>query len=558
MADCAPPHSGAISPVGCHASRPTGMSSKPEQSPKAPVPKMGARAALVSAATMLSRVLGLVREQMFAALLGASAFADAFVVAFRIPNLLRDLFAEGALSAAFVPTFTDYLRNRGAQQAIRLANVVIGTLLLVVGILVLLGILFAPQLVAFMAPGFDQVPGKEPLTVLCTRIMFPFLPLVSLAAVAMGQLNAQERFGPPAFASAMFNVVAIVGGAILFLAGAHDERAVIGWSIFTLLGGAAQLGVQLPALYRTGFSFRPALDWAEPGLRRIAHLMGPATIGLAATQVNIFVNTIFASQVPGAPAWLNYAFRLMQLPIGVFGVAVATIATTGLARRAADCDLPGMRATLDAGLRLVAFLTVPFMVGLVALAEPIVRLLFEHGRFLPEDTVATAWATVMYATGLYAYAGVKVIAPAFYALDKARIPLYGSVAAVAGNVILNVTLFPVLSYKGLALGTAAAATLNFGVLLFTFRKVAGGMAFLGLVGHFARVLAAAIPCGAAAWLVNRRISSLLGTGPLVARIASVGGAIAAGALVYLALARLLRLPELDELLGFVKRRLRRG
>lgn len=517
-------------------------------------PRMGAKALLVSAATMLSRLLGLVREQMFAALLGASAFADAFVVAFRIPNLLRDLFAEGALSAAFVPTFTDYLRNRGRQDAVRLANVVIGALLVIVGGLTLLGIVFAPQLIALMAPGFEQVPGKQDLTELCTRIMFPFLPLVSLAAVAMGQLNSQEKFGPPAFASAMFNVVAIAGGAFLVLAGFREEQAVIGWSIFTLLGGAAQLGVQVPELVRSGFSFRPALDWAEPGLRRIGRLMAPATIGLAATQVNIFVNTIFASQVPGAPSWLNYAFRLMQLPIGVFGVAVATIATTGLAKRAAERDMAGMQATLASGLRLVAFLTVPSMVGLAALAVPIVRLLFQHGAFHASDTVATAWATLMYATGLYAYAAVKVVAPAFYALDRSRVPLYGSLAAVTGNVILNVTLFPYLSYKGLALGTSAAATLNFLVLVWMFRSVAGALDARGLVWHFARVLAAAAPCGAAAWFVNDRLEALLGNDTLVARLIEVSLSVAVGGVVYVALCRLFRVGELGELLGALKRR----
>lgn len=522
--------------------------------PAKAAPKMGARALLVSAATMFSRVLGLVREQMFAALLGASAYADAFVVAFRIPNLLRDLFAEGALSAAFVPTFTDYLKNRGRDQAIRLANVVIGSILVIVGLITVLGIVFAPQVIDFIAPGFGQVSGKQELTQLCTRIMFPFLPLVSLAAVAMGQLNSQEKFGPPAFASAMFNVVAIAGGAFLFIAGFREEEAVIGWSIFTLLGGAAQLGVQVPELLRSGFRFKPAIDWAEPGLKRIARLMGPATIGLAATQVNIFVNTIFASQVPGAPAWLNYAFRLMQLPIGVFGVAVATIATTGLAKRAAERDLQGMQQTLASGLRLVAFLTVPSMIGLAALSVPIVRLLFQHGRFLATDTTATAWATLMYATGLYAYAAVKVVAPAFYALDRSRVPLYGSLAAVAANVVLNVTLFPVLSYKGLALGTAAAATMNFAVLVWTFRSLAGGFDAKGLFAHFLRVLGAAVPCGLVAILVDRQVEKLLGVDHFVPRLIAVGLAVAAGGIVYLVLCKLLKVAELDEFLGYLKRR----
>ena len=517
---------------------------------------MGARAALVSAATMLSRVLGLVREQLFAALLGASAYADAFVVAFRIPNLLRDLFAEGALSAAFVPTFADTLRNQGRERAIRLVNVVIGAVLVVVGGLTLVGILFSPEIVDAMAPGFSAVEGKREITVLCTRIMFPFLPLVSLAAVTMGQLNAQERFGPPAFASALFNVVAIVGGAFLFVVGAQDEQAVIGWSVFTLLGGAAQLGVQLPAARALGYRFRLIVDFSDTGLRRIARLMGPATVGLAATQVNLFINTIFASKVEGAPAWLSYAFRLMQLPIGVFGVAVATIATTGLARRAAERDLPGMRATLDRGLRLVAFLTVPSMVGLVALREPIVRLLFEHGRFGPADTVATAWATLGYAVGLYAYAGVKVVAPAFYALDRARIPLYASVAAVAANIAANVLLFPVLSYRGLALGTSIAATLNFAVLLLAFRR-GHGLPLRPLAGHLLRVLLAAIPCGVAAGTVAHLCESTLGIEAVPARVVSVGLAIAVGALAYALACRALRVPELGELVGFVARRFQR-
>lgn len=528
---------------------PAGTPPKP-----AAAPRMGGKALLVSAATMLSRVLGLVREQLFAALLGATAFADAFVVAFRIPNLLRDLFAEGALSSAFVPTFAEHLK-RSREAAFRLGSIVIGALGLATGLVTLLGIVFAPELVAVMAPGFEEVPGKVELTVLCTRVMFPFLPLVALAAVAMGGLNAQEKFGPPALASAMFNLVAIAFGVILVIAGVKAEAAAVGWSVGTLLGGAAQLLVQVPALRRTGFSFRPLFAFADPGLRRILRLMGPAVIGLAATQTNVFVNTIFASQVEGGAAWLNYAFRLMQLPIGVFGVAVATIATTGLAKRAAERDLAGMRSTLGSGLRLVAFLTVPSMIGLIALREPIVRLLFERGRFDGSDTAATGAAVLMYALGLYAYSAVKVVAPAFYALDRPRVPLYGSLAAVAVNLALNITLFPVLSYRGLALGTAAAAAVNFTVLVFVFRRTAGFR--LGqLAGHLGRVFLAAVPCGAAAWAVTTALAGWLGLS-LAAQLVAVFGGIGVGAVVYAAASRLLRIGEIDEVIGLVRRRLGR-
>ena len=393
------------------------------------------------------------------------------------------------------------------------------------------------------------------LTVTCTRIMFPFLPLVALAAVAMGGLNAQEKYGPPALASAMFNVVAIAFGLILVVVGVKAEAAAIGWSVGTLLGGAAQLLVQVPALRRTGFSLLPRFAFGDPGLRRILRLMAPATIGLAATQTNVFVNTIFASQVEGGAAWLNYAFRLMQLPIGVFGVAVATIATTGLAKRAAEHDTEGMRTTLGAGLRLVAFLTVPSLIGLVALREPIVRLLFERGRFDATDTVNTGQAVLMYALGLYAYAAVKVVAPAFYALDKSRVPLYGSLAAVAVNLALNITLFPLLSFRGLALGTAAASTVNFTVLVYVFRRSVG-FQLRPLAGHLARVFLASIPCGAVAWAVTFGLDDLLGRS-LPAQLIAVFGGIGAGGLVYAAASRLLRVGEVDEVLGLVRRRLGR-
>ena len=301
-----------------------------------------ARAAgLVSALTLLSRVLGLVREQVFAALLGAGLHADAFQIAFRIPNLLRDLFAEGALSAAFVPTYARVLKEEGRDAAHRLASRLFTLLAVVLGVLVVVGIVFARPLVALLAPGFDQVPGKIELTVLLTRVMLPFLPLVSFAAVAMGMLNAEERFGPPAFAPAMFNVVAILWGVGLWASGFDAAQVAIGWAIGTLLGGIAQFVIQVPPLRAKGWRFVP--DWApgDPGIRRIGSLMGPATIGLAAVQVNIFVNSIFASHEPGAVSWLEYAFRILYLPIGIFGVAVGTVATSGLARRAAEATWTG-------------------------------------------------------------------------------------------------------------------------------------------------------------------------------------------------------------------------
>lgn len=529
-----------------------------ERGSPGPTRGLGRAAAVVSAATMLSRVLAVVREQLYAALFGASMHADAFRVGFRIPNLLRDLFAEGALSAAFVPTFTDRLQKEGREAAFRLANVVLGAVLVVVGGLMLVGIAAAPAVVHVLADGYESVPGKFELTVELTRLMFPFLPLVSLAAVVMGQLNAQEKFGVPALASASFNLVAIAAGVVLHVAHLDAHTAVIGWSIATVLGGLVQVLVQVPLLLRTGFRFRPRIDFRDPGLRRIGALMLPATIGLAATQVNIAVNTAFASTVPGAVTWLDVGFRLMQLPIGVFGVAVGTIATTRLAQQAASGRHDDLAGTLSHGLRLVAFLTIPCTAGLVALGAPIVRLIYQYGAFTAADTEHTAAALVFYATGLVCYASVKVAAPAFYALGRPRLPLLASVLAVAANLGLNLALFRFLSYPGLALGTALAATVNFAVLAVAFHRDAAPLDLRALGGHFVRVCAAAAACGAVAWIVTAQVESALGTAGLGARAAGVGSGIVAASLVYLGLCRALGVRESGEIGEALRRKFGRA
>jgi putative peptidoglycan lipid II flippase len=515
------------------------------------------RAVWLSVATMSSRVLGLVRDQLFAILVGANRFSDAFVVAFRIPNLLRDLFAEGALSSAFVPAFADAQRRRGLEAAWRLANVVLGVLLLAVGALVVLGVAFAPQLVAFIGPGL----AAPELATSLTRVMMPFLLLVSLAALAMGMLNAQGRFTAPAIAPALFNVGSIAVGAGLWLAGWPPERAVVGWAWGTMLGGLLQLAAQLPALHALGFRARPTLAreaLADPGLRRIGRLMGAAVIGLSATQVNILVNTIFASRVEGAATWLQVAFRLMQLPLGVFGVAIATVAGAGIAQRAAARDHAGIRQTLGSALRLVAFLNVPSAVGLMVLAHPIISMIYEHGRFGPEDTAATAQALGYFALGLYAYSGVKVLAPAFYALDDARVPVVGSFLGMGANVALNVGLWPVLGFRGVALGTAAAAWVNFAVLVVGWHRRHGGLSGLGIVRQLARVAGATAVVALAAWLAHRGIDRALGTAGGLDRQLVLGLVpVAAGGLAYLAAARALGIGELGELLGALRRRRRR-
>lgn len=521
--------------------------------------KLGRAAGLISIATMFSRLLGLIREQLFAALMGAGVLADAFNVAFRIPNLLRDLFAEGALSSAFVPAFKHTLKKEGPDQAYRLGNVVAGNLLAITGGLVLAAALFAPQIVAGMAGDYASTPGKVELTVELTRLMLPFLVLVSLAAVAMGMLNAQDRYGAPALSPALFNVVSIVVGLGLWVAGVDGRWVAIGWSIGTVLGGLAQLGVQLPSLWALGWRPRLGLDLRlrDPAVRRVALVMAPAIIGVAAVQVNVFVNTMFASSEPGAVSWLNYAFRFLQLPIGVFGVAIGTVSTTRYADAAADDDRDAMAKHLVEGLRLVAFLTIPATVGLWLLHQPIIRMIYQHGVFTPWDTIASATALRYFVIGLVAYAAVKVLAPAFYAMRLTRIAVTASLVAVAGNLISNALLHPIYGYKVLALGTALAALLNFAVLYTMFDRRIAKLPHLALLAYLARIGVAALVMGAAVWGSKELFEHVFSIHALHARLIDAIGPVIVGGIVYAAACSVLRIEELTQFTGKLGRRLRR-
>src|SRR6202171_1897185 len=347
-------------------------SSLPRISPDDPTEKLNTKAAgIIGLAVMCSRLLGLAREQIFAALFGGGAAMDAFTAAFRMPNLLRDLFAEGALSTAFVTTFSKTIARGGDAAAWRLANKVATLTAIVLSAICVLGIVFSPQLVATLAPGFD--PGKAALTVTLTRIMFPFILLVSIAALVMGMLNAKNVFGMPAMASSFFNIGSIVGGVLLgaWLDPQFGPRALIGLALGTLIGGALQLGVQLPRLRRLGYHFQPDFDWRDAGVKAILALMGPSVIAASTTQFNVLVNSIFASTLgDGRIFWLSIAFRLMQLPLGLFGVALGTVSLPLLSRLAVGGDMAAFRGELARAMRLGFLLTIPSALGLVMLGGP--------------------------------------------------------------------------------------------------------------------------------------------------------------------------------------------
>jgi len=433
-------------------------------------------AAVVSIAVMCSRLLGLVREQVFAGLFGAGFAYDSFVVAFRIPNLLRDLFGEGALSAAFVTVFSAYDSNRSKEETWQLASNVFTFIAILLSILSLLGIYFAGPIVSLLAPDFSLIPGKAALTEKLTVIMLPFLIFISLSAVAMGILNTKGRFFIPALASSFFNLGSIIGGtALAFILPRYGQPAIAGMAIGTLIGGVMQLGFQLPSLYRTGFRYKPHINMADPGLRRILKLMVPATVGLSATQINIFINTNFAAScAEGSVSWLNYAFRLVQLPIGLFGVALSIAMLPLLAKQAAKKNIPDMRETMASSLTMVLALTLPATLGLIILSEPIIRLIFEHGAFTPGDTLATAQTLSFYAIGLFAYSANKVLVPAFYAIDRTRYPVIASFMAIAFNIVIIVFTIERFQHLAIALSTSCTMILNFFFLVIVLHRKMDG------------------------------------------------------------------------------------
>lgn len=509
--------------------------------------KLAKSAGLIGAATMASRLLGVGREMVLAAVFGASAQMDAFNVAFRVPNLLRDLFAEGAMSAAFVPTFTRTLTSGGKEAAWRLGNLVMNALILVTAALALLGILFAPQITGAFAPEFAETPGKLELTTDLTRIMLPFLTMLAVATAMMGMLNSLRRFFVPSLSPAMFNVASIFSAlAIVPLMPSFGLEPIVGMAIGTLLGGLGQILLQWPALKREGFRYQPIINFRDPTVLEILRLMGPATLGLAAVQVNVFVNTVLATGEAGAVSWLQYAFRLMYLPIGIFGVSIATASLPEISRQANAKDLPAVRGSVSRGLRMMLMLNVPAMIGLIVLAEPIVAMIYERRMFSPTDTVNTAAALMFYAPGLLGYSAVKIASPTFYSLRDSRTPVIVSVLSVVANLAMNLALVRVLGYRGLALGTGIAAVLNAVVLLWLLRRRLGGLDDRRLFVSLFKITVASLAMGVAAQLTLGWLTTMTPAGGELAKIARVGGSIAVALLVLGGSARLLRIHEFTE------------
>jgi putative peptidoglycan lipid II flippase len=517
-------------------------------------------AGIIGLAVMCSRVLGLARELIFAALFGGGLVMDAFTVAFRIPNLLRDLFAEGALSTAFVTTFSKTIVRGGDAAAWRLANKVATMTVIVLGVLCIAGVVFSDQLVALLAPGFDA--DKAALTAQLTRIMFPFILLVSLAALVMGMLNAKNVFGVPAMASSFFNLGSIVGGVTLgyVLDPNFGPRALIGLAIGTVFGGALQLLVQLPSLSRLGYGFRPDFRWRDAGVKAILLLMGPAVIAASTTQINVLVNSMFASRLQdGAIFWLSAAFRLMQLPLGIFGVALGTVTLPLLSRLVVAGRMDAFRSELARAMRLAFLLTIPATIGLMMLAEPIISVLYQHGKFNAYEATQAAGALRFYAIGLSGYAALKVLVNAFYALERRKTPMLVSFLAVGLNLLLNWIFTYRLGWehRGLAFSTGCIATFNFLLLYALMQAQLDGLEsrrLLVLLGKVAVAGAALIAVCAASshWLLAD-----WQTQALLPKIAALLGTVIVGAGVFAGCGVLLHIEELKQLRTAIMRKLHR-
>lgn len=426
---------------------------------------------VVGLATLLSRVFGFIRDVVVAGFFGAGLATDAFFVAFRIPNLLRRLFAEGSLTIAFVPVFTEYLKKRSKEEAVELAGASFTLLSVILALVSVAGILLSPWIVMVMAPGFSDTPDKYALTVFLTRLMFPYIFFISLVALCMGVLNSLRHFAAPALAPVVLNICMI---AAVFALKDFFAEPILSLAVGVMIGGILQLVMQFPFLRKVGIRLRPNFRFSHPGIRRIGLLMLPAVFGAAVYQASIFIGTILASLLPGGSvSYLYYADRVVQLPLGVFAIAVGTAALPSFSEQVAGEDYERLKKTISFSLRLIMFVTIPAMVALIILRVPIISVLFQRGQFDLASTVPTAQALLYYAVGLWAFSCIRVVVSAFYALQDTRTPVKIAVVALLVNMIVGIALMFPMKHSGLALATSIASAVNIIVLVVILERRVG-------------------------------------------------------------------------------------
>jgi putative peptidoglycan lipid II flippase len=516
--------------------------------------KIAKAAGLMSVATLISRILGFVRDMIFAIYFGATGLSDTFFAAYRIPNLLRELFAEGSMSSAFIPVLTEYHQKQSEEESKRLVSITFSFIMVVVGIICLLGMILAPAIVTLLAPGFLKFPDKFALTVLLTRIMFPFLLFVSLAALTMGALNTKKVFFIPAIAPAMFNVVLII--SIVSFA-STSKRPILVAAIGILAGGLMQFAFQLPSFFKNGYRLRFNASFRHPGLRRMAVLLIPATMALAVNQINIVVSNILASYLPtGSITYLYYSMRLFQFPVGIFGVAMGMAVLPTLSQHAVRGDLDLLREDLSFALRLLFFLSVPSMVALIVLRYPIVNLLFQRGSFDYTATRGTADALLYYSLGIWSIVGVRVITASFYALQNTKTPVKIATVGMISNIAFGLLLMGPMKHSGLALANAISSWLNFSLLFYFLRKRLKRVDARRIMMSFLKILAASCVMGFVGWaLLHGQLWQR--SGNTVEKALYFSGAAALCVTVYIATSFFLKNEELSYVIGMLKVRIKK-
>ncbi|MCD5411485.1 murein biosynthesis integral membrane protein MurJ [Thermodesulfovibrionales bacterium] len=524
----------------------------------------------VSIAVFTSRILGYVKDMMLASLFGATGVADVFFVAFRIPNLLRELFAEGAMSAAFIPVLTEYQTKHGHDEANRIVRATFIFIIIFVGLICVLGIVFAPLIVSVIAPGFLNEPEKFSKTVFLTRIMFPFLLFISLTALTMGALNTRRVFFISALSPAMLNITIIV--CMLTLA-IHFVEPIIAVAIGVTVGGLAQFLFQVPSFFRQGYTFiwpksktrdqkiaserdrniSSPLLW-HPGLKKIGLLIVPATVGMAATQINVLISTILASYLPeGSITFLYFSMRLIQFPIGMFGVAMGMAILPTLSEHSTRREMDKLRDDFSFALRLLFFIAVPAMAGLVVLNIPIVSTLFYRGAFDYAATIATSDALMFYALGIWAIVGVKVITATFYSMQDVKTPIKIVVIAVIINILFSLLLIGPMKHNGLALANTISAGCSFMLLFYFLRNRLGSIETKKIATSLIKALFAVTVMGGAGWLIaDNEIWALSGYG--LQKAIYLGATIAACVGIYLFISYLLKSEEMSYILRKMKER----
>lgn len=504
-------------------------------------------AGVVGMATLASRILGYVRDMVMASLFGAGLASDAFIAAFRIPNTLRRLFGEGSLSIAFVPVFTDCYNRQGREEAERLAASALRLVAAVLALVVAVGIVLSPAVVHLLAYGFTDEPEKYLLCVRLTRLMMPYLLFIGLVALCMGILNVLGHFAAPALAPTVLNIT-MIGTVFLFSWLSHSQTTrVIGLALGVLVGGALQFGLQVPFLIKKKINFWRSAPLWHPAMKQVLVLMGPAVFGAAVYQINSLVICLLGSLLPqGSITYLYYADRLVQFPLGLFAIAMATAVLPTLSRQATEGQWDALRSTFSHAIRLILFITLPSMAGLIILREPIVALLFEHGAFGGQTTRLTASALLYYGIGLWAFSAVRILIYTFYALKDTRTPVTAAVIAIVANICLGVILMGPMKHNGLALALSLASMLHVVLLCMALRKKMGALGWRRIVASTAQSCLCTSVMGLSVWCLARRLIPVQGAGTMEL-LMDLAVCMTAGVAVFIVAAAAVKAPELNTL-----------